>query len=333
MPIRVVCPCGQELLTGDEAAGLQIQCPRCQSILQVPAPRGAAKAPAAPGYERNAPPEDEDDFDEDEEEYESRQQQKKQQRQKLKKDQLKLVNFGIGLHYVKLMCVLISLLIVVTFFAFAVLMVNALAGAGKDMDNLRRELEGAIGALLLLTLISLTISGLLAPLLGIMGSILCYWMPSSRARPYILMSAILDSIALVIWIVLLALGRFAGFLRGEPILSTLGMSGLVATALIFVFGLASWTVFMTFLRKLALYLDQKSLANDVAQMRTFCIIFFVATPLLFAFIFSAEWMFCIGSVIFFGGFIAWIAGSAKFVYEVLALIQTMREELRKRTSK
>ncbi len=47
MALKIKCPCGQELITDNDAAGRQVRCPRCQKILQVPMPQGAVR-PAPP---------------------------------------------------------------------------------------------------------------------------------------------------------------------------------------------------------------------------------------------------------------------------------------------
>jgi hypothetical protein len=60
MPIDVRCECGHELSVADEMAGRKGRCPTCDTVIEIPAPKGAPKppparpspaaAPAAPAY-------------------------------------------------------------------------------------------------------------------------------------------------------------------------------------------------------------------------------------------------------------------------------------------
>src|SRR5205809_368504 len=116
MTLRATCPKGHSLTLEERLAGKKIRCPRCQVVFQVPdldedeyaeededdedRPRVRKRRPA---------PVEDDEEDDDEEEEMDPETRRKLERQ-IKKKQLKLVDVGLLLHYIKLYVYVIGML-------------------------------------------------------------------------------------------------------------------------------------------------------------------------------------------------------------------------------
>src|SRR5262249_49372798 len=124
----------------------------------------------------------------------------------------------------------------------------------------------ALGLLLLL------VSGLgtlTSPILGIVGSILCSWVPArSRARALVLVSLGFDAGSLAALLLALPVALVTGNLFG-------GGAALVLLLLCPVFGITGFILFMVFLKKLAYYLDDEPSGDEaIAAMVAYLLVLF-----------------------------------------------------------
>lgn len=274
--IALTCPNGHALLTPPDAAGKRVMCPKCQAVTAVP-PRAAAPPPLPAGaytpapqgqIQAGRPPSDdygdvtfeEDDrprrrprADRDDEADDRPRRRPRREAEEYaddydagpvdrprkrsgglkKRQRMKLVNVGLGLHYAGLLIVLIGLLVGL---GLPLLMFTGLAGLW---------LANAVQILMLVAV------GLVTPGLWLAGSVLCLYVPpKSGAFPLILASLILNGVALllmtILWIVL-------------------GPLALVGALI----SIASWVVFMLFLRTLARYLREHGCAEEAMQLIVF----------------------------------------------------------------
>jgi hypothetical protein len=172
---------------------------------------------------------------------------------------LATVRVGLGLHYARLVLTLL------TFLALMGLVCYAAMTRAQVQDR-----GVAVGALATIAV------GLLAALLGVVGSILCLWVGrASRARGFILASLVLDALTVAV----------AAWARAAALPDLLA----------WVPAFASWILFMLFLRRLALYLDRPGEADECMALITRGVALLVAVPLL---------LFLLAQVAILWGFLA-----------------------------
>jgi hypothetical protein len=396
--INLVCPCGQELLTDDTAAGRKVRCPQCQGILLVPNPHGAfqpvspttatpspyapkqaasgrlptppplPRPPASGSGQYPAPPrpqvpdepilepdlEEEgvapgpppsfargtssplttgsftpppmmpprpgdydqpvmdDDYDEEAEE-EYRRKKKKIKKMKVKRQQFKLVNLGLMFYYFKVIIIIAAIFLTI----FSAVGAGAMASQGAAGVA---AFVGFVGVLVSIALLAIS------PMLGITGGILCCFAPpKSNTRPLILVSVSLDGMGLLIGIVATVALAFA---QNEQ--SFVMKNGI--DLLTFVMGLGSFILFMLFLKKLALYLNDEGTASEAHDVMMgyilgflgpiICIVLFalVAASLLIPLI-------CAGGISMVIGFFYWVFYMIKLLIRYLNLLNGVRQLL------
>jgi hypothetical protein len=340
--ISLTCPNGHALTTPREHAGKKVKCPMCQAIAEVPSTR-AAPPPLPPGaytaapqdrIREGAPPakaeygdvtfeeedrprrkrpraeweEEEDERprkrrprreEEDEYDYEEDDRPRKISAGMKKRQQLKLVNLGLGFHYAGLVIVLVGFLGNLCLALLGPFVFGSLAAASL------------MGVLYLLLFVAV---GLVTPGLWITGSILCLYVPpKSGAFPLVLTSLVLDGVALLLmsslwWF----LGLFAMY------------AGLVL--------IASWILFLLFLRTLATYLREHGCANEAMQLVYFFvalvvgIIVFVLVVFLLGFLVGARAPWLLVVVMLIGG-ITLLVFEIKFLLRNLGLIGELRQAI------
>jgi hypothetical protein len=284
MTVRATCPQGHSLTVEDKLAGKKIRCPRCQAVFLVPdldddydddeddrPRRGRAREDDddddRPRRKARRPVDDDEDDDEEPVDEETR---RKLERQ-LKKKQLKLVDVGLLLHFIKLWMYVAGML-----FGIAALIMFVIAGAQHsaavaEAGAKAQEVEPGGGfvlfgfaiMVLMVFLLNLFIF-MIGPLLGIVGSFLCCWIPKkSEARGTIIMSLTFDLVSLVAWLLAL-LANFGIFGFEDPgkrermvyLLRAVDMFCLVA----------SWLTFLTFLRGLGKYLGEPGVGNEALNL-------------------------------------------------------------------
>jgi hypothetical protein len=141
---------------------------------------------------------------------------------------LSLVLYGLTLHNARILVSLLATVLILGLMAYA-----AAQKAGPTVE------QRTWVALVLLAGVGLWLLGIV---LGLVGSILCFWLPDSRGR-FVL------SLALVLDVVTLPAGVVAVVLAWTPLLS-------------WAIGLGSWALFMLFLARLADVIDRPSEARE-----------------------------------------------------------------------
>jgi hypothetical protein len=193
---------------------------------------------------------------------------------------------------------------------------------------------------LILTLAA-TLTRLAAPLLGVVGAVLCLSVPvQSRARPFMAVSLILKlglpvTPLFLLYIYFLYDGWYAGklalvLLVGDP-------SREVAAWLFFLLllgRLAAWLSFLLFLGRVAGYLEEPVAADEAVQL-IWAAVRGLGVLVLLVLVAVALVRFC-GSLLGFMwlrlmlilgslAFVAWIIFAIRYVFRVMDLIATLRQ--------
>jgi hypothetical protein len=282
--IKVLCSNGHALAVADEHAGRKVRCPTCQEVLRVPVAH---------------PPEEDVDLPDpdDEPEPTPRKSSKRERRAALAR-----VNRGLGFRYAQLLLYLIALLL----FAVTLFVSNFTASSAPATRFLVLALAYLIIGVSLVT-----------PVLGLVGSILCLWVPAaSGARPYIIVSCLLDVLSVPLGIAL--------FLLRWP---------SVLTAPLWV---PSWILFLFFLRNLSEYLRERACAAEALQAVWHWLGLSVGMPVLIALLGAGAYFlgfvgFCLFMVVGSALMLVWLAWAIKYVVRVLDLIGSLRQVILSRT--
>lgn len=277
MPIPIVCPNGHHMTLPDNQAGTNYRCPLCLTHFEVPGLAKDAGAPVAlqsgspPAIASAAPPSAAKGDDE-------RAEQKRR---------LGRVSRGLGLHYARLLVLLFSIFGLV------------LVALGTDIVP-----EGILSALALVIGAALF---LLGPVLGLIGSVLCFWIPpESRARGLIVLMVLVDLVPYPLGYIF-----FIGPVPADmKILVVYAVAGLQVV---------SWMLFALFLRQLSRYLGQEGLAIDAARLLVIGLCLTVLPVLL--------WLFLAGLVASGIGPVALAGSIAVSVVWIWALFALFREDM------
>jgi hypothetical protein len=263
MAILMQCTCGQQMMTADEHAGMKVQCPNCRGIVLVP---GSRRAPVAyPVATQNLKPPDEEVDD-----YPPRRKGGVSKREGLRRARI-----GLTLHWGKALCFAIqasSQLLMLLF----ILLLSIAALFSSDNPRARAPGGATAGAVVLFTVGLMSCVGLLAsllmPILSCVGSLLCFWLPArSRARVLSMVAFGFDAGAISCWVLAVMLSLVSGMLnRAGPagLGSALAQAGLATLlfVLMLVLFLGGWITHMLMLNKLALFVDDKTVAENVMFM-------------------------------------------------------------------
>jgi hypothetical protein len=230
---------------------------------------------------------------------------KERRRRKKNTEGLDKVNIGLLLHYLRLVLIFLALI------AWGLLS-PVVAMFGPSEHGGPAVLLG-----LLLFLASLMVA-FLAPLLGIVGSVLCVFVPSeAKARGFIITSLVLDVTAVPISIVV-------QFVVMVGVQSGAGIIGGAMPA--FVMGLASWALFMIFLRQVATYVDEQAGADESSLILIQGLFLLFFSPVVFFLgLMLAAVLPCIGALIFLGIVVYAIYLYLMFLKRQLDLIGTLRQ--------
>jgi len=313
MTLRATCPKGHSLTLEERLAGKKIRCPRCQVVFQVPDldedeyadededERISAK-PLRRARRRDDDEEDEDEEDrprarkrrpapveDDEEDDDDEEEMDPETRRKLdrqiKKKQLKLVDVGLLLHYIKLYVYVIGML-----FGIGVVIMTLIAGAQNAERAVNAEQVAAggdivllgFGLLVLVSFFLYLLLFLICPLLGVVGSFLCCWVPKkSEARGTIIISLTFDLINVFGWLLWL-LASLRVFTSDTAKIDNLNF---LLTCISYICLVASWLTFLTYLRSLGKYLGEPGVGNEglnliarlVVNVVQLIVLFIVAT--------------------------------------------------------
>jgi hypothetical protein len=300
MSITVFCPEGHPV-TLDEPAPREFACPRCGAVSLTSAghrpdlravPRGMA---ARPESRRRR---EEDEEDEEYEEYVESDEMRRKRRARReeaeeepdeeierppltrKQRQLAMVRLGVLFHILKLWTYLAAMLFGLVTMPLALFAV--IVGGGL------------IARILYQTTFNLSLT--LAPLLGIIGSILCAWAPpKSESRGTIMVSLVFDLLAPFFGILqfIMWLGFVVTFdARVERLVEYMYYSRLACTFI-------AWWLFQLYLRKLCFYMRESLLASECLNVIVHFLIATVIGPALVVVTFVAA-LFgpCIAAIIF-----------------------------------
>lgn len=281
MTIQASCPKGHTLTLEEKLAGKKIRCPRCQTVFEVPGldddweddeDEAISEKPLRKASRRR------DDDDEDDEDDDDRPRRKarrpapvveddddeepmddetrKKLERKIKKKQLKLVDIGLLLHYIKLCIYVVGILLGMVVF---VLMMIAATG-GPDVPAF---FVAAIAILGILVFILNLIMSQITPLIGIVGSFLCCWIPKkSEAKGTIIMSLTFEVIAMV-----------AGLMFFLALFNVFGMEAhknanltRLCVLIIIICSIFGWLTFLTYLRTVGKYIGEPALGNEALNL-------------------------------------------------------------------
>ncbi len=346
MPILLTCPNGHKLSVAEEHAGKKAQCSVCKAIVPIPKPK-----PPRPVQEAIMPMEIEDvrepaammvtDIEDEvamepvldygDEDYvevvetgdeDLRRKKKKSKDRALKRAKkrmrariqgVRIVNLGLGFHYAWHLGFLGVFLL-----AIIILIAVYMAFVTRSIGGL--QVAKFLGLLLLID------GAVVMPLLGLVGSILCIWVPAeAKGRPLIIVSLALN----------------AALIPMMPLyfLVNLGLAGYyVIFGLTAVLDIGAWVMFMLFAKTVSEYLDEWALSREAVDSIFRGIIYLVGTVVVY-FIFQlimkavAPMMqyqvtyivfLLVGGLLIFG-WIAWLWVLAKFVMTVMQMIASLRQ--------
>jgi hypothetical protein len=253
-----------------------------------PPPKRPTAPPPRPAARRRAKedePDDEDDAEEDDEPFDAPVLTRKQR-------QMNMVRLGVLFHIIKLWIYLAALLFGVITMPL-ILFIAAFGG-------------GWLGKLLIQITFNLAMT--FAPIAGMVGSVLCIWIPPrSEARGTIVVSLIFDVLApffglfqLIMWF-----GWFVTFDdRVERLIDYMFIARMACT-------LTAWWLFQLYLRKVSFYIRETLLASESLNVivhlliatvigptlvvATFLVLVFVGGGLIVLILFFA----CVGWLIYF----------------------------------
>jgi hypothetical protein len=228
-----------------------------------------------------------------------------------------LTRLGLGFHYARILC----FLIVITTTTFLLVLYPILSREGEPV-------VAVIGCLANVALA-------LTPVLGLVGSLLCLWLPKKTgvARNLISVSFGLDAGALgglVIGflVTVAASGVNVGGLGG-------GTGALSAALLLILLGIlamfAAWILFMLFLRSLAWYLDDSASGDEAMHLMIWTISLSLVPPLIIwtlAFSIARTTRSPVAAgIVAYGCMLIWLVVYAKVLFKILELLATIRQKL------
>jgi hypothetical protein len=261
MAIRMLCTCGQEMITEDQYAGRKVRCPKCQGIIIVP----GAPAPVPVIMNVDLGPDDDD----------IRYEEPRRRSSVTRREGLRRARMGLSLHWWKTLCFLVvsANLFIISLLSFVcgIAEVDGPDAAGPGLMRLAAPLM-CLAAVIIIAM----------PILSVAGSIMCWWVPPrSGARiPNILASG-LDAGAFLLYLMALAFfyaNRAASSLWNRPVSRVfVAMTFLLGTLVLL---LAGWFAHMLGLNKLALYGRDRRTADEVVRMLVLGLIAVIVPPLL-----------------------------------------------------
>jgi MFS family permease len=232
----------------------------------------------------------------DEEEYER---EPKAGKKRERREQLEKVKLGLSFHLWKYVCFVLTIL----FFMTAILL-----QAAPFLPFLLLALAG--------------LGGFAAPILGIVGSILCSWVPpKSQARVLILLSLGFDGGSLGAVLFMVPLAIIVG--------SVLGAGGVLVLMLLFaVCGITGFVLFMIFLKKLAYYLHDRPDGDEAIMAMLAYLGITLGGPVV---LFLSALVFVrvpiLGFVVLFAMNIGWLVLIILTLFRILTVINNIRSQI------
>jgi len=315
MAIRMVCSCGQEMVTEDEHAGRKVRCPHCQSIVVVP---GVRRAPPGPVVARR----DVGPREEDEEDYQTRPKGGVSNREGLRRARI-----GLGLHWGKALCFLILSAVMLLSLLVLVIMriVDATRSGAVSGDS-------AVGVVIVAGLLNClgSLAFLVMPVLAAVGSLLCIWLPErSGVRGLSMVACGLDAAAFFFWALFFIISLAGGTLvnRGAPggwgnAVPAFSMA-TVLLILMLLLMLAGWILHMLVLKNVAEFTRYRGTADDVLRMLIIGLVTLLAPPILIGLVLLVRAPVVITYLLL----VAWTGGLLGVAYKMLNLTNTVRRLL------
>jgi hypothetical protein len=200
-------------------------------------------------------------------------------RERREAEQLGAVRLGLGLHLLKVGAyVLTMFLVLANFFVQRMIVISArmAAAESKNEKDVARIVESATDAsagAVVLFLVMVAFMFLLAPVLGVVGSLLCCRVPPKfKSRHLIVASLLCDLVPFAVGLVGAVIWAVA---RRNPLAGGSAM-GVIVQLLIVACGLAAVVLFMLFLKSLARYLDDYNTADEARRVMIQFVIFVVS---------------------------------------------------------
>jgi hypothetical protein len=331
MPIVIECANGHKSFVRDEHVGKKALCPICRAVVLVPDPRLTADPFGTPAAGNLAPPIPIQGAPESVQTMNpvtsgtalnsptpgpapaavdprlARKDAAPTKRQALEK-----VHLGLSFHYARLVLLLISIVTLIGCAVFS-------AMAAKEQKTV-----STTGVLAIFTVLMTAGLSFVQPILGIVGSIFCLWVPAkSGAKGFILASFIIDILTLPVGLglTILTIALQAG---SGP--SPLNLLAAVATAPM---GMASWILFIFFLRRLAFYLREDDHADDALRLVIQAVAIVLLGPIALAMavgLFIFVWWIgvpCVLVTIFAG-----VGMMLKILFSTLEIIGALKQAIR-----
>jgi hypothetical protein len=306
MPIPVICPNGHHMTLPDFQAGKRFRCPLCFTYLEVPQAGTPPSPPSPAASEAKTAPLPENTTAAAPT-LPAKESASLTEETRLEEKNWRRVALGLGFHYARLVVFLLGIL---GFFSIAL--------AEPFLD----DLVIPIVLVMFLTVCFL----LMAPTLGLIGSIFCLSVPKEAGARRLLVASLLFELGPFA----LTYFTFAGAL--QPAEEALGLKGRnIAFLGGLLFQLTSWFFFMLFLRQLALYLDQQVQADEVVQLLAKGFALLLIPPLI---VLGSAWLMEV--LVFLGCLLGPIMMALPFVvlvlyimflFQQLALIGALRQAI------
>jgi hypothetical protein len=249
--------------------------------------------------------------------YEEEERPRKQKGMK-NRQRMRLANIGLAFHYAKLLCLIVALALLT--FALVVTPLLIVSGAGRAFVTIMR-ITSLIGNIL----------WALTPILGGVGSLLCFWVPEkARARVLIIVSFSLEvgSVVLVVLAFIALFGGAAATARTGDLDTAVGVAGMFLVMLLLSFAayLAGFILFMLFLRALGKFVRDRMSAEDaIRQMILFLSVLVGGFIGLFAAGFALQRAGIAGAIVMLFLVIGWLVGLITVLFGILTLIGTLRQ--------
>ena len=252
---------------------------------------------------------------------EERRKKKLRRRQRRDSRAMKLVRLGLGFHATKVLAWLLSMVLFMVMMVMIIMIgVSAVAQAaqgGRDAG----AIDTAQGVALLFGSV-IAILYLIAPILGITGSILCCFVPSkTRARPLIFTSLILDGLPLLLG----AMALFLGALATQTGVSSLSRLGTVLTILAFCCNVAALVLFVLFVKSIASFYGDRGTGNEAIHVMLHLFVIAIGGfTVIWSSSYVLRFVFIFGPILQIGMFFGWIIMIIKIVIRLFNVIQTAR---------
>lgn len=274
MSIRVRCPNGHGLSVPDERKGVRVRCPKCKELFradpldETPEKREAVPKKKAPV--RAAARLDDDDDDTGDGSPETPEDRRKL-RQTDRKVRLRKVSLGLLLHIIRMWGITALIFFILLGSIFSGI---ALAAKAPDVERLAPDALMIFGAIALVCFIMVTIMGAAIPIVGMVGSGFCCFVPKkAEGRGLIITSIVFDVVALF------ASGLMAlAPLLMEPVKKA-NLVALLEPASIFC-SFAGIFSFILFLKQVALYVKKPLLASTALNLLTWLIVVVISGPII-----------------------------------------------------